>query len=729
MTSRRQFIKIITVSSGALVLGVHCSFADEDETSDFAPNAWIRIEPDGSILLKVGKCELGQGVRTSLPMILAEELDADFSKVRIETASPGPDFTSLGTGGSMSHIRMWDPLRQAGAAARTMLVGAAAARWGVAPDSCTTAKSQVIHEASGRKVAYHDLLAEAAKQPIPAEPRLKKPSEYTLLGTSQKRFDGPDIVTGKAIYGYDVRLPGMLHAVVLRPPVLGSKAESFDASDAMKVAGVKKVVEITRGVAVVADNTWAALKGRDALKVEWTKSPHGSFSGADFMSRLEKLSEEPGITIRKDGAGREGFGKASKTVVATFRYPWAAHAPVEPMNCTVLVKPDACEIWTPTQTPNGVQATAAAMLGLPETAVKVNVILSGGGFGRRLGVDFDTEAIEIGREMEGTPVHLYWTREDDMRHGYFQAPSVHRLSARILNGKVVEWEHRKVSVPHNARGGAPSAERMNDPAVVIGWAWGIYDTPYAWPSAEMTYRGVDAPTPIGPWRSVFSPSSVFARECFVDEVAAALGRDAVELRLEMLGAGDPEFPKRLEIGGALVERDRMIRVIELVRQKAGWGSKPDAGRAWGFAASYFHTGTYLAHAVEVSMKKKTRAGELPFIVHRVVTGVDCGLVINPDGVAQQVESGVLWGLSSMKNQITFENGRAVEGNYDEFPVSMIGDTPPVFETHIVKWDAERPNGLGEPVVDTVPPAVANALSKLAGRRIRSLPVRPEDLAT
>lgn len=726
MTTRREFIKLMSASGGALVIGVRFSLAD-DELKEFVPNALVRLDPDGSILIRVPKCELGQGVRTALPMVLAEELDADFTRVRIETAQPGPDFTRMGTGGSTSLMTTWDPLRQAGAAARAMLVAAAAARWGVAPDSCTTEKSHVIHAASNRRAAYQELLADAAKQPVPSEPPLKKPSEFRLLGTSQKRFDGPDIVTGKAIYGFDVRLPGMLHAVVLRPPVLGSKAASFDAGGAMKVAGVKKVVEITRGIAVVAESTWSAMKGRDALKVEWADSPHASFSGKAFMDEMAKLSEEPGVTIRKDGEGRAGFGKAEKTVAATYRYPWTAHATLEPMNCTVLVKEGGCEIWSPTQTPNGVQATAARLLGLEPAAVKVNVILSGGGFGRRLGTDFDSEAIEIAKTMPGTPVHVYWTRDDDMRHGYFQAPSVHRLSAGIAGGRVVEWEHRKVSVPHN-RNGAPSAERLNDPSVVIGWAWGIYDTPYHWPNAEMTYRGLDAPSPIGPWRSVFSPSSVFARECFVDEVAAALGRDEVELRLEMLGAGQPDFPKRLEIGGAVVERDRMIRVIELVRQKSGWGTKPPDLRAWGFAASYFHTGTYVAHAVEVSMKKIPRPGELPFTVHRVVCGVDCGVVVNPDVVAQQVEGGFLWGLSSMKNEITFENGRAVEGNYDAFPVSMAHDTPPVIETHIVKWDADRPAGLGEPVVDSVPPAVANAVSKLVGKRIRTLPVRAADLA-
>ncbi|MBI2213865.1 MAG: xanthine dehydrogenase family protein molybdopterin-binding subunit [Acidobacteria bacterium] len=727
MTSRRQFVKLMAASGGAFVLGIRFSFAD-DRPSALAPSAWLRMEPDGSILIKVGKCEIGQGVRTSLPMILAEELDADFDDVRIETASPGPDFRSLGTGGSGSIMRTWAPLRQAGAAARTMLVAAAAQRWGVLPESCSTKASRVNHAASNRSLAYRELLADAAKQPVPAEPKLKKPSEFTLIGTPRARFDGPDIVTGKAVYGYDVRLPGMLYAVVARPPVLGSKAAAFDATETMKIPGVKKVVETRRGIAVVANGTWAAIRGRDALKVTWSESPHASFSSDGEVAELETLSESPGVTIRKKGAGRRAIEGSAKTLNATYHYPWAAHAAIEPVNSTAVVKDDSCEIWSPTQTPNGVQALAVQLLELPESAVKVNVILAGGGFGRRLGVDYDLEALEVAREMKGTPVHLVWTREDDMRHGFFQAPSVHRLAAGIDGaGKVVAWEHREVSIPHNARRPAPALDDLKDPAKAIGNAWGVYDTPYGWQSEEMSYTGVHSPTLIGPWRSVFSPSSVFARECFVDEVAAVLRRDEIDLRLEMLGVNDPEMPRSFEIDGDLVERDRMVRVIELVRQKARWGTWHAKGRAWGFAASYFHTGTYVAHAVNVSLKAKPRAGELPFTVHRVIAGVDCGIVVNPDGVAQQVESGILWGLSSMKNRITFQKGSVVEGSYDDFPVAMIEETPPVIETHIVRWNAERPNGVGEPVIDTVPPAVANAISKLAGKRVRRLPVTAADL--
>jgi isoquinoline 1-oxidoreductase beta subunit len=304
---------------------------------------------------------------------------------------------------------------------------------------------------------------------------------------------------------------------------------------------------------------------------------------------------------------------------------------------------------------------------------------------------------------------------------------VHRLEAGIEGGRVTEWEHRKVSVPHNARSGPPSKAQLENPATALRLAWGVYDTPYAWPAAEMTYRGLDAPTPIGPWRSVFSPSSVFARECFVDEVAEALGRDPVDLRLEWLGKGRPEVSGKLEIGGSVIERGRMIAVIELARQKAGLGKAAPKGRAWGFAASYFHTGTYVAHAVEVSLRKGTKPGELPFKVHRVVCAIDCGVVINPDGVRAQVEGGFLWGLSNMQSEITFEQGRAVQESYADFPIPRISDAPARVETHFILGASERPAGVGEPVVDTVAPAVANALWKLTGKRVRKLPVRAGDL--
>jgi CO/xanthine dehydrogenase Mo-binding subunit len=717
MTTRRDFIKVVGTATGALVLGIRTSDAQETADKPFSPNAWLTIERDGTVRIRVGKTEMGQGVRTALPMIVAEELDADFARVRIEQARPGPDFTRLGTGGSGSIMGSWDPLRKAGATARTMLAGAAAAKWGVAAASLTTANGFVIHS-DGRRASYGELAGDAAKQPVPAEPVLKKRSEYRLIGKSHKRLDGPDIVTGRAQYGLDVRVPGMKYAVVARAPQNGSKVAGFDADKAKAVRGVQAVVEIPSGVAVIADNTWAAMRGREVLTVRWTESPNAKFSSEDHKTALVKSIDKPALTIRKDANGIAGFETAAKVVEALYYYPFAAHATVEPVNCTALVTDDRCTIWSPTQTPNGVQGAAVRLTGLPDSAVTVNVMLLGGGFGRRLGVDFDTEAIEIAKKMKGTPVQLVWSRDDDMKYGYFQAASAHRLRAGLdASGKVVAWEHRKASTPHNARRVPTKDDRVN-PETVRGWAWGVYDSPYFVKDSEMSYAVVDAPVLIGPWRSVFSPPSVFARECFVDEISRETGRDPIQVRYELLG-GDEKYT----IAGETINRTRMRKVLEAVAQKSGWGKPSAPGTARGIACNVFHTETYIAYVVDVRLRTDRRDGRLPFVVDRVVCAVDCGLAVNPLGVAQQVESGVIWSLSNMKSEITVKNGSVEQGFYTDFPVVMIDETPPVIETHIVESTDERPHGLGEPVVCPFAPAVANALSRLTGKAIRELPVR------
>ncbi len=727
MSTRREFIQLVTVSGGALMLGVGRVGADAGPAS-FQPNAWLRIEPGGAVFIKVGKSEMGQGVRTALPMIVAEELDVDFATVRLEQAQPGPDFPSLGTGGSRSVMTSFAPLRKAGATARAMLLGAASARWGVPLAACRTENGAVLHPATKRRLAYDELLADAVKQPVPEAPPLKAFADFKLIGRSQPRVDGSDIVTGRARYGIDVRLPGMKHAVVARPPVLGGTVTSFDATAAKKLPGVREVVEISSGVAVVADSTWAALQGRDALSVKWADNPNVAFNSAAHTAALEAAAAAPGMTIRKDGEGRAALAGAARTLEALYLYPFAAHAPVEPMNSTALVKDGRCEIWSPSQAPNAVQDMAVSLLGIAAPAVTVNVTLIGGGFGRRLGVDYDKDAVEVARALPGTPVQVLRTREDDMVHGYFQAASAHKLIAGLdASGRVTALEHRKVSTPHNARR-VMTDEQKKDPAVLKGLTWGIYDQPYFVPGFEATYAIVEAPTPIGPWRSVFSPSSVFARECFVDEIAQATGKDPLALRLELLGAGDPAVAPTFKTSDTdTVDRRRMRRVLEVVAEKAAFGRGAPAGRALGLAGNVFHSSAYLAYVVEVSKPAKPVAGRLPFVVHRVVCAIDCGLVIQPDMVAQQVESGVIWSLSNMKNEITFKGGRSEQSSYADFPVLMIEETPPI-ETHLVGARENDPSGIGETVVCPVAPAVTNALSRLVGRRIRRLPVRAADLA-
>lgn len=723
-TTRRDFVKLMATGTGALVFGIRVAAADDEVPRQrFEPNAWLTIESDGSILLRVGKSEMGQGVRTSLPMILAEELDVDLASVTIEQASPGPEFRSLGTGGSGSIMRSWDPLREAGAAARMMLVAAAAKRWEVAPETCRSSAGAVIHGPSGRRLPYRDLVADAAREPLPEVVVPKSPENFNLLGRSQKRIDGPDIVTGKAVYGLDVRLPGMLRAVVARSPVLGGKVKSFDATAAGKVRGVRHVVEIPTGIAVVADHTWAALKGRDALQIEWHESPHASFDIDEHMTRLAKASETPGVTIRKDGAGREGFAAVKDRYEALYLYPFAAHASVEPVNSTALVEEGRCEIWSPTQTPNSVHAAAAQILGIDPVDVTVHVTLLGGGFGRRLGTDFDQEAIHVAKQLEGTPVQLVWSREDDIRYGYFQAASAHRLIAAFDDtGRVVGLEHRKVSTPHNARGPAPNEQQKADPDVVRRSAWGVYDSPYAAPNVEMTYLAIDAPVPIGPWRAVFSPSSVFARESFIDELAVHLKKDPFVLRHELLGADDPTVPKQFTIEGDTVDRPRMRALLDALAKESAWGRTVPAGRGRGMAVNIFHTGTYVGYVVDLSPRKKPRPGQFPFVIDRVVCAIDCGVVVNPDGVEQQVESGILWSLSNMKGRMTWRNGRAQESSFGDFQVAMLEDTPLRIDVHIIDSDDPRPHGVGEPVVCPFAPAVTNAVYRLTGERIRTLPL-------
>lgn len=726
--SRRAFLQVMAASGGALVIGIDLARADDDAPDlGFRPSAWLRIEPDGTVVAKVGKSEMGQGVRTALPMILAEELDADFSKIRIEQASPGPDFRALGTGGSGSIMRSWDALRTAGAAAREMLVAAAAAGWQADAETLVARDGVITDPASGRRASYGSLLRSAAALPVPQEPRLKASSEFRLLGTSPKRLDGPDIVSGRARYGVDVRPEGLLFAVVARAPRLGAELMSFDTEAAERVSGVVEIVRIPTGVAVVATNSWAALQGREKLTTEWSAGPNSSFDTAVHLEKLIEAVKNPGITIRKDGAGREGIAAAARRLDATYLYPFAAHASVEPVNSTVLVEDDHATVWSPTQTPNGVQAAAAQLLGIPPESVTVHVELMGGGFGRRLGVDFDREAVEIARRIPGRPVQSFWTRADDMRHGYFQAASAHRLLAGLdAEGNLIAWEHRKASTMHNARS-TPSAEDKLNPERVRGSAWGVYDSPWLIPHAEMTYVNVDAPVPIGPWRSVFSPSSVFARESFIDEIALAVGKDPLQFRLELLGGPDDENAI-YEIGSSRIDRRRMRRVLELLAEKSGWDAPTPKGFARGIAANVFHTETYIAYAVDVRLRPDASTGQLPFFVDRVVCAIDCGVVVHPAGVRQQVESGVIWSLSNMKNEITAKNGSIEQSNYHDFPVLMIDETPRAIETHLVASDDPRPHGIGEPVVCPLAPAVANAVSRLTGRRIRRLPVRVSDLA-
>ena len=699
MNSRRDFLKITALGGTAFILGVGA----ETRSKVFRPSAWLQIDRQGEVTLTVGKSEMGQGVRTSLPMILADELGADWSRVRIVQASTGPDFKSLNTGGSWSIGGSWKPLRTVGAAAREMLVTAAATSWGASRAALRTENGFVTD--GTRRIAFHDLIDAAAKLDVPKDPPLKPASEYRIIGRRISRLDGRDIVTGRAKYGIDTRVPGMLFATVARPPVVGGSVKHFDASKAKSVRGVRHVVAISSGVAVAADNTWSAMKGRDALEITFDDGPHRDFDSDRFIESLIAASEREGVVMRREE--NAAHTAPAKSIEATYIYPFYAHAPVETMNCVAHARGNSCEIWAPTQSPPRVQKLVGRKLGIPPDQVKVHVTLVGGGFGRRLSADYAVEAAELSRAV-GRPVQILWTRQDDMQHSHLQHASVHVLRGGIdADGNAASWSHKKISNPIMTIDDPPtSADTADLAAFYQDSAWGTFDVPYAIPNIETSYVRVDAPIRYGPWRAVYAPSSVFARESFIDELAHAAGRDPLQFRLDLLRG-----PDVVKAGSLTLDRRRLRRVLESVRDRSGWNTPLPAGRARGVACNIYDGETTIAYVAEVT----------GLHVDRVVCVVDCGPVINPIGVEQQVEGGVIWALAQLQSQITIRHGRVEQSTYADYAVPRIDDSP-VIETHILPTEDTRPTGMGEPPVPPLVPAVLNAYFAATGKRIRRLPL-------
>ena len=716
-SSRRDFLKITALAGSGLAVGVRLT-SRADESASFAPNVWVRVDPNGAIFLTAGKIEMGQGVKTSLPMILAEELDADWERVTVVQGEPSAKMRGLGTGGSFSLRALWTPLRNAGAAAREMLVGAAAAQLAVDGATLRTERGFVIHDASGRRLSYGELAAEAAKQPVPASPRLKDAKDFRIVGKRTSRVDNQAIVTGAAAYGFDVRLPGMLFASIERPPVIGGSIKSFNAVEAKRVPGVVAVAQVSRGVAVIARDSWAALRGREALKIVFDDGGFGAWSSEDYIRSFFEAAKQPGIATRREGEPASITERAVKNVEADYVYPFYAHAPVETMNTTAWMHDGICEIWSSTQAPHDVQEKCAELLGLPVEKVSVHPTLVGGGFGRRLGWDYALDAVEVAKATD-KPVQVFWTRTDDMRHGFFQAPSVHRMKAAIdKDGLPLSWSHKKVSTYHNARRKLTPAQ-IQDPEYNRGSSWGAYDVPYAIGVIDTSYVYVPTHIPIGPWRAVFAPSSVFARESFFDEIAVASGRDPLQLRLDLL-QGEPET---VDIGSLKVSRARLRRVLETVREKGKWGEKLPKGRGRGVACNVYDGVTHIAYVVDVTVD-----GKRGVRVDKVVCAIDCGQIVNPAGIEQQVEGGIIWGLSSaLKGAISIRNGVVEQSSFADFDVLRFDETPKI-ETHMLSGDRPMPFGVGEPPVAPIVPALINAIHAATGKRLRKLPIRPEDLA-
>lgn len=714
--SRRNFVRWAGLGGAALVVGLDgaerlVAFAAEPAASPFAPNQWISIDESGVITIASAYMEMGQGVRTAIPLMIADELGADFSKVRVVHAPPGPKFSDMRTSGSGSVVDAWSMLRPVGAAAREMLISAAANGWNVEPATCTAFNSIVTHTPTGRTAPFGSLVAAASALPVPATPRLRSRTDGSLLGKRVLRVDGPDIVSGKAQFGLDVRVPGLRFAAIARPPQVGARVARFTDTRARAISGVREVFEVPTGVAVIADRTWTAFRGRDALQVEWNERPGAQLNSREYLRVLEDALPS-GKQGRRDGDPNAAFGAADRRMSATYSAPFQPHAAMEPLNCIAHVHDGTCEIWVGTQAPNEAQAEVAQLLGITADRVILHPQLMGGSFGRRLTNDFILEAVEVARKTRG-PVQVVWSRADDFHHDKYQPGQVNRLTAGLdASGLPIAWKHETADYH------LTTFERYSPDYSVEGNPWGVYDTPYEFRGLDVTYALREAPVPTGAWRSVAYPAAVFARESFIDEIAHATGRDPVALRLALIPS-----PGNIVRGGVTrANGDRLREVVRLAAERAGW-SRPFAqerdGRRWGrgIACNSYHGMTMIAQVAEVSVG----ANENDIRVHRVVSAVDCGQVMNLAGLEGQVESGVIWALSSlMRSQMTFENGRPVQSNFNDYRVVRMNESP-IVETVAVS-STLRPFGIGEQPVPAVWPAVANAVFAATGRRVRDLPL-------
>jgi isoquinoline 1-oxidoreductase subunit beta len=690
---RRDFIKLGALAGGGLLLAIYVPTKNGDAAitaAPFQPNAFLRIDPSGEVTITVARSDMGQGVRTALPMIVAEELDADWSTVRIRQADAHPDqYGRMMTVGSTS-VRngAWLPLRRAGGAAREMLIAAAAARWSVSAADLRTENGKVFHDASRRTATYGELAEAAAALPVPAQPKLKDPSTFKLIGTSPPQFDAPDKVSGKAKYGIDARVPGMLFATVVHPPVFGSKVTSFDASKAKAVHGVRHVVQVSSGVAVIADHTWAALKGAEALTIEYENTGF-TMSSADIYRSFAELADKPGAEARREGDAAAGLARAAKRVQSTYEAPYLAHATMEPMNCTAHVQADRVEIWAPTQNPQGTQQTAARLSGVPVANVTVHVQLLGCGWGRRSRTDFVEDAVETSKAV-GAPVQVLWTREEDMQHDFYRPAAHVRLEGGLdAAGKLTAMTVRVAAQPISGGG------NIDGPAVAS-----IADTPYTIPNYLVEYCRATNNVPVGYWRSVGPSQNTFIFESFIDELAHAAKRDTVEFRRELL------------------QNDaRMLNVLNVAAERSKWGTPLPSGQARGIAL-VDDKGGRVAEVAEVSLTN----GNIR--VHKVTLVADCGQIIHSGIVQGQMSGAVVAGLTAaLYGEITIERGRVKQSNFRDYRMLRIDEMPEI-DVHIVK-STEEPGGVGEPGVPPIAAAVANALFTLTGVRAKRLPLRRE----
>ena len=720
--SRRNFLQ--NSAAGLYLLANETSvltLLQAQEIKSFRPNAFLQITAENQIEFWVTRCEMGQGVRTLIPLLLAEELRVEPREVRLHQPATLPEFKNirLRTSGSSSASTTWKPLRTAAATAREMLVDAAAQQWNTAREECKAENGAVLHVPTGRRLTYGSLVAAAAAIPAPKKVSLSE-ENFRLIGGRHRRLDGLDSVTGRAQYGLDTRTPGLKFAVVAKPPCFGCTPKSWNAEAARRLPGVRDIVPVSSGyaagVAITADSVWTALRARDALEIVWDREREESFSSEEHYEKLRQATQTEGFIVRHDGApATESHGLFE----ASYEWPYQVHAPLEPMNCTAYVHDGKCEIWAPTQAPEEAQAKAAKLLGLPTEKVIVHVALMGGGFGRRLFTDYVQEAVEIAKSVS-YPVLQMWTREDDMRYGHFNPASFNRYVARLGANK------RPVALLHRCATSDLSIYPPSSPPTAASYAedwtpWGGYDNPYNFGELTVDYTSIATPVPTGPWRSVEYPGTVFGRESFLDELAHHAGMDPITLRLELL---NPAEAVSLA-DGLKIDRARLKKVLETSREVSDWEKPLPAvngrRRGRGFACNIYHGETHMAQIAEVSVGS---AGD--FHVDKILCILDVGQPLNLLGIEGQVESAIAWGLSAvLKGGVRFEKGRSLLTNFEEPSVLRMKDSTTV-AVHIMP-SAEPPSGLGEQPVPLVAPAVANALFAATGKRIRRLPIRGDDL--
>ncbi len=717
LLKRRDFLRISAAAGGGLLVAFRwapaalaAGPAPEPARADLAPNAFVRIAPDGAVTVIVNKAEMGQGVCTSLCMLLAEELDADWSRVGFEFAPVDPVYAHPGygiqmTGGSTSTLAMSEPMRRAGAAARAVLVEAAAQRWSVPAAECRTENGRVLHDGSGQGAGYGELVDAAAALAPPAEVALKDPSQFRLIGKPVPRLDTPSKVDGTALFAIDVALPGMLTAVVLHPPVFGGRARGIKSDAALAVPGVKQVVDVGSGVAVIATGFWPAKRGRDLLQVDWELGPHAKLDSEVLREEYRHLAATPGLSARRDGDPAAALKGAPKVVSAEYELPYLAHAPMEPLNCVVDLRPGSCELWVGTQFQTVDHASAAAAANLAPEQVKLHSTFLGGGFGRRANPvsDYVVEAVKVARAA-GAPLKLVWTREDDLRGGYYRPMWHSRVSAALDGaGGISAWQHTIAG--QSIIAGTPFEPFIIKDGIDGTSVEGAVDLPYAIPNVGVDLHTTQVGVPTLWWRSVGHTHTAFVVESFLDELAHASGADPLELRRKLLAA-----------------QPRHLGVLELAAQQAGWGTPAPAGRARGLAV-HFSFESYVAMVAEVSLDPLNKGRPR---VHRVTCAVDCGRTVNPNTVAAQLEGAVGFALTAvLYGAITLKEGRVQQSNFHDYRMLRIHEMPEV-AVHIVPSE-EPSSGVGEPGVPPLAPAVCNALFALTGKRIRRLPIQAEDL--